>query len=59
MLIIYILLNNKYVNDITDYFKFYRNKTKYIVPLMETHRFQNTIFYNCFYFLYMLQQYYQ
>ena len=27
ILIIYTILNNKYVNDITDYFKFNRNKT--------------------------------
>ena len=45
ILIIYNLLNNKYVNDITDYFKFNRNKTKFILPLMKTNRFQNTIFF--------------
>ena len=27
ILIIYNLLNTKYINDITDYFKFNRNKT--------------------------------
>ena len=43
ILIIYNLLN--YVNDITDYFKFNRNKTKFILPLMKTNRFQNTIFF--------------
>ena len=42
--IIYNLLNNKYVNDITDYFKFNRNKTQFKLPLMKTHKFQNTIF---------------
>ena len=45
ILIIYNLLNNKYVNDITDYFKFNRNKTKFILPLMKTNRFHNTIFF--------------
>ena len=45
ILIIYNLLNNKYVNDITDYFNFNRNKTKFILPLMKTNRFQNTIFF--------------
>ena len=45
ILIIYNLLNNKYVNDITDYFKFNRNKTKFILPLMKTNIFQNTIFF--------------
>ena len=42
ILILYNLLNNKYVNDITD-FKFNRNKTKFILPLMKTNRLQNTI----------------
>ena len=45
ILIIYNLLNNKHVNDITDYFKFNRNKTKFSLPLMKTNRFQNTIFF--------------
>ena len=45
ILIIYNLLNNKYVNDITDYFKCNRNKTKFILPLMKTNRFQNIIFF--------------
>ena len=45
ILIIYNLLNNKYVNDITDYFEFNRNKTKFILPLMKKNGFQNTIFF--------------
>ena len=39
------LLNNKYVNDITDYFKFNRKLKKFILPLMKSNRFQNTIFF--------------
>ena len=44
ILIIYNLLNNKYVNVITDYFKLNRNKTKFMLPLMKTNKCQNTIF---------------
>ena len=43
ILIINNLVNNKYVNNITDYFKF--NKyNKFILSLMKNNRFQNTIF---------------
>ena len=46
ILIIYNLLNNKYVDDITDYFKFNRKfKTTFILPLMKTDKFQITIFF--------------